>query len=89
LQLVTLCIEHGARALLLDERTTPAAFFNLASGFAGELLHKLGMYRIRLAVVVPDLARHPNRFQEFARESNTRGDCRFFPDRAAALEWLD
>ena len=35
------CIESGAHALLLDEAALPPHFFDLSSGMAGELLHKL------------------------------------------------
>ena len=86
--LFTDCIESGASSLLLDENALPAEFFDLSTGLAGELLHKLTTYRMRLAGVVPDVSVHSTRFQEFAREANKGLQYRFFSDRASAIEWL-
>jgi len=83
------CIESGSRAVLLDEGVAPAGFFDLSSRVAGELLHGLGKYGIRLAVVVSDASAHSSSFQDFAREANRRGDYRFFPTRDEALGWLE
>jgi hypothetical protein len=83
------CIESGVQSLLVDENALPAEFFDLSSGFAGELLHKLSTYRIRLAGVVPDPSAHSSRFEEFLRESNRGRQFRFFPTREEAIAWLD
>ena len=85
---VTSCVESGARALLLDRAALPPAFFDLSSGFAGELLHRLGLYGIRLAAVVADPSRCSRSFQDFAREANRGREFRFFPTREEAIEWL-
>lgn len=82
------CVESGAHALLLDEPAIPGSFFDLSTGLAGELLHKLGTYRMRLACVVPDLSVHPPRFQDFAREANQGHEYRFFESREQAIRWL-
>ncbi|RXZ50295.1 DUF4180 domain-containing protein [Agromyces fucosus] len=66
----------------LDER-----FFDLSSGFAGEMLGKLGNYRLRIAIV-GDVSEHTAASSAFAalvRESN-RGDGAWFLPDAAALE---
>jgi len=86
--LVANCIEGGFDLLLLDESTLPPAFFDLRSGMVGDLLHRLSVYRLRMAAVVPDLTAHNERFQEFAREANRGTSWRFFDTREAALEWL-
>ena len=86
--LVVACIEGGAHCLLLDSQAIPAAFFDLSSGYAGELLHQLGKYRMRLAAVVPDASLHSQPFQDFCREANSGNQFRFFPSRADALAWL-
>ena len=83
------CIESGSSSLLLDENALPAEFFDLSTGLAGELLHKLTTYRVRLAGVVPDVGAHSTRFQEFAREANKGQQHRFFSDRQSAIEWLE
>jgi Domain of unknown function (DUF4180) len=82
------CIEHGARALLLDRDALPAAFFDLSTGVAGELVQKLTNYGIRMAAVVPDLSAHSPRFREFAREANAGRQFRFFATREDAVAWL-
>ena len=89
MKIFTACIESGASSLLLDENALPAEFFDLSTGLAGELLHKLGTYRVRLAGVVPDVGVHSSRFQEFAREANKGQQHRFFADRQSAIEWLE
>ena len=86
---VTSCIESGARSLLLDESKLPTEFFDLSSGLAGELLHKLTVYRIPMAGVVPDPSAHSPRFQDFAREANRGRQFRFFSTREEAIGWLE
>jgi hypothetical protein len=88
-KILTGCIESGARAVLLDEGAVPAAFFDLSTRFAGELLHDLGKYEVRLAVVVRDATAHSKVFQDFAREANRGSRYRFFPTRGEALSWLE
>jgi hypothetical protein len=83
------CIESGVRAVLLDDRVAPAELFDLSTRVAGELLHGLSKYEIRLAVVVPDPTSHSGPFQDFAREANRGSRYRFFPTREEAITWLD
>jgi hypothetical protein len=82
------CIEHGSRGLLMDEAAVPAEFFDLSSGLAGDLLHHLGKYAMRLAAVVPDPTVHSESFQAFVLESNRGGRFRFFSTRGEAVAWL-
>jgi hypothetical protein len=82
------CIESGARSLLLDQPAFPPAFFDLSTGMAGELLHHLSKYGLRLAAVVPDLSAHSERFREFVLEANRGEQYRFFSDRSGAVGWL-
>lgn len=86
---VTRAIESGARALLLDRDALPPAFFDLSSGVAGDLVHRLTLYEIRMAAVVPDVASHSGPFQAFAREANRGTQFRFFPTRGEAAAWLE
>lgn len=83
------CIEAGAHSLFLDREALPPEFFDLSSGALGALLHRLDLYRIPLAAVVPDVLEHSAAFQDFVRESNRGRRFRFFPTRAAAMEWLN
>lgn len=83
------CIESGVRAVLLDDGVAPAELFDLSTRVAGELLHQLGKYDIRLAVVVPSLSGHSSSFQDFAREANRGPWYRFFATRDEAVTWLE
>jgi len=83
------CVESGQRAVLLDEAAVPPGLFDLSTRVAGELLHGLGKYDIRLAVVVPDVTACSSSFQDFAREANRGSRYRFLPTREEAVAWLD
>jgi hypothetical protein len=85
---VQMCAEEECSALFADEGVFPEYFFDLSSGAAGEILHRLSIYRVKLAVVVPDLARYSEHFQAFAREANRGNEIRFFFSREEALAWL-
>jgi hypothetical protein len=82
------CIENGADTLLFDAGALPPVFFDLSSGVAGDLLHRLSVYRMRMAAVVPDPSVHSLRFQEFMLEANKGRAYRFFPHRDDAIRWL-
>lgn len=88
-RIVTCCIENGRDSLLIDGDALPPQFFDLSSGAAGELLHRLSVYGMRMAGVVPDPARHSLRFQEFMREANRGRQYRFFASREEAIAWLE
>jgi PadR family transcriptional regulator AphA len=85
---VRAAIESGERRLLIDDHAIPPEFFDLSTGVAGSIVQRLTMYGIRMAVVVPDASIHSGPFQDFAREANTGGVFRFFPDRGQAVAWL-
>ncbi|MQA91243.1 MAG: DUF4180 domain-containing protein [Gemmatimonas sp.] len=84
----TPCIESGASSILLDEDVLPAEFFDLSTRLAGELLHRLSIYGIRLAGVVPRPESHSPAFQAFVREANRGDQFRFFSSRSEAVDWL-
>lgn len=83
------CIESGMRSLLIDAPAMAPEFFDLSSGVAGELLHRLSVYGVRMAAVVPDPSVHSGPFQDFLRESNRGSQFRFFPTRGEAVRWLE
>jgi hypothetical protein len=86
---VRTCIEYGATSMLIDRKALPPEFFDLSSGVAGALLHRLSVYRMRLACVVPDTTEFSSTFQAFMRESNRGSEYRFFPSRDEAVAWLE
>ncbi|TET31785.1 MAG: DUF4180 domain-containing protein [Anaerolineales bacterium] len=87
--IVSSCIESGANSLLLDEIALPTDFFDLSSGLAGELLHRLSIYRMRMAVVVADPSKYSSHFQALVREANSGQEFRFFTTRQEAIQWLE
>jgi hypothetical protein len=86
--LVRSCIENGKESLLLDADVIPPEFFDLSTRMAGELLHRLGVYRLRMAAVVPDVTSRSEAFQAFVLESNRGRQYRFFATREEAVHWL-
>ena len=89
MDIVATCFEQSAQALLVYRSALPPDFFDLRTGIAGEIVQKLAQYGVRLACVVPDLSAQPERFQEFARESNRGRHARFFDSRDDAAAWLE
>lgn len=83
------CIEAGAGGILLDEPVPRLAFCDLSTGFAGELLHHLSKYGLRLAGVLEDPGVCSPSFKALVREANAGTATRFFRDRAAAIDWLE
>lgn len=75
--------------LVLSEAELSPAFFDLRSGFAGELMQKFVNYGARLAIVVADPSAHGERFSELAYEHRTHPNVRFFGAQAQAQEWLE
>ncbi|WP_231864255.1 DUF4180 domain-containing protein [Sorangium cellulosum] len=88
-RVIEACFSDGVLCALLYPANLTAAFFDLSSGEAGEILQKLRNYRIRLAVVCPPgAADFSSRFGEVVAEE--RGGQHFcvFETRNAAVEWL-
>jgi len=76
----------GARILILGKSLLHESFFDLKSGFAGEMLQKISNYGIRLAVV-GDFSGYPSKsLRDFIRESNRGGQVLFTGTVEEALE---
>lgn len=89
-ELVEVCLGGRARAALLYAENLPAAFFDLSSRVAGEILQKLQTYGgIRLAVIAkPGAVRLSTRFNEMAEEARWKGHFAMFEDESTARAWL-
>lgn len=84
------CIENGRSGLLLLPEATPPEFYDLSTRVLGELVHKLSVYGLRMAVVVEGLEGRSQNFRDFVREANARNALLFFTEnRAEAERWLD
>jgi uncharacterized protein DUF4180 len=79
-------VENGG--LILDEKDLSRDFFELRTGFAGELLQKFVNYRARLAIVVADAAVYGSRFSELVYEHRSHRSVRFFSSPQLARQWL-
>ena len=81
---IEVCLSTGVRLALLYRANLPAAFFDLSSGQAGEILQKLESFKIRFAVVcAPGSVRFSTRFHEALNRSFA-----VFDTREAACAWL-
>lgn len=83
------CFGDRVGAALLHAENLPAAFFDLSSRQAGEILQKLRNYHIRLAVVCPPGGvQQSSRFGEMLAEEQNGRDFGVFATRESALAWL-
>ncbi|WP_437476955.1 DUF4180 domain-containing protein [Sorangium sp. So ce1014] len=83
------CFSDGVRCALLYAANLPAAFFDLSSREAGEILQKLRNYWIRLAVVCPPGGSDfSSRFGEMVDEERRGAHFGVFETRQAAVAWI-
>lgn len=88
-RLIERCFALGAEAALLYAANLGAAFFDLSSGEAGDVLQRLRNFRIRLAVVCPPgTVTFSSRFGEMLAEEHLGRQFGIFETRDAALAWL-
>jgi hypothetical protein len=80
--------EQDTNLFLLLEEHFPPAFYDLKTGFAGEILQKLANYGCRLAIVGSFAAIRSERFRELMREANKGRQVRFAATRDEAVAWL-
>ncbi len=79
---------HHVTRVLADRDLVDTSFFDLRTGFAGELAQKFTNYRMKLAIVgdfnfIESLA-----LKAYIHESNLGNTVRFLKDRQKALDWL-
>jgi len=79
-------VERGG--LVLDEKELNPDFFDLKTGFAGEVLQKFVNYRTKLAIIVRDASMYGGRFSELMHEHRVHPTVRFFSAEQAARQWL-
>jgi hypothetical protein len=86
--LMSVSYEHGVQKVVLHQKDLIAAFFDLKTRLAGEVLQKVANYRMQLAIV-GDFGNIPSdSLRSFILESN-RGKQVFFADTVeAALQKL-
>jgi PadR family transcriptional regulator, regulatory protein AphA len=79
-------VEGGG--LVIDEKDLNPDFFDLKTGFAGQVLQKFVSYRTKLAVIVRDPSVHGGRFGELMHEHRIHPIVRFFSAEQSARQWL-
>lgn len=72
--------------IILHQKNITAAFFDLKTGIAGEILQKFSNYRVRLAIVGDFSNYQSNSLHKFIVESNKHGQVNFVVSVAAAIE---
>lgn len=87
-RLVEACGNAGVDCLILYPENLPEGFFDLSSGVAGEVLHKLRIYHVRLAVICTPGLKLSSRFGEMLFDERRYGYFRLLNNLAAALDWL-
>jgi len=78
----------GCGGLILTEDDLAREFFDLRTGWAGELFQKFINYKLRVAIVVPDPEAYGERFNELAYEHRSHGMIRFVRSKDEAKAWL-
>jgi len=79
----------GARSIIIYEHQLAKEFFNLRSGFAGEILQKFSNYQMKLAIVGDFDRYESNALQAFIFECNRGKGIFFVKDKTEAIEKLD
>ena len=79
---------EGARAAIIYEENLPAAFFDLKTRLAGEVLQKFSTYRFRLAIVGEFSKYNSDSLRRFINESNRAGEINFVGTLQEALQKL-
>lgn len=79
-------LSRGLKQLILNERNVSPEFFQLKTGFAGEVLQKLTDHRIKVAFVGQFESYRSKSLQAFITESNRGNQICFTNSLEAALE---
>lgn len=80
--------EHDTNRILLREEHIAPSFYDLKTGFAGEVLQKLSNYGCRLAIAGSFSTVRSERFRELMREANKGRQIRFTHTEQDAVDWL-
>lgn len=78
----------GFDKAILHASGIDAAFFDLKTGLAGEVLQKFSNYRIRVAIVGDFSSTQSSSLRDFIRESNRGGQVSFVSTLEEALRIL-
>jgi len=79
---------QGAESIIISSNHLPDEFFDLKTGFAGEVLQKFSNYSLRLAIVGDFSDYKSKSLKDFIRESNRTGRILFLNDKETAIKSL-
>lgn len=79
----------GAENILLKKEQISSDFFDLKTGFAGEVLQKFSNYRMKLAIVGDFSGFTSKSLRDFIKESNRNGHINFVSTRDEAMKVLN
>jgi hypothetical protein len=82
------CYEKQTNNLIILESCLHTDFYDLRTGLAGEIFHKLSTYQIKAAFVGQWSEIENERFQELKYECNKGNQFHFTPTLDEAERWL-
>ncbi|OAI41955.1 hypothetical protein AYO38_11900 [bacterium SCGC AG-212-C10] len=84
------CMGEEATAVAIPVGHIDASFFDLRSGFAGDVLQKMVNYGLKLAVIgdISGYVERSNAFRDLVREADRGGSVYFVADLAALEQRL-
>jgi PadR family transcriptional regulator AphA len=88
LDLIALCWEHEANAIMMHSGALSDDFFKLKTKVAGSMIQKFINYGIKAAAIVPHEAIQKGRFKEMAMETNKGNHFRLYESKEEAEKWL-
>ncbi len=89
IELMLACGRAKTNNLLIDSTLVNDDFFDLSTGFAGELLQKFVNYQIRVAMIFHTGATYTPSFERFLVEAKEGREMRAFDSYDAAVSWLE
>ena len=88
LDLIALCWEHEANALMIHYAALSEDFFKLKTKVAGNIIQKFINYGIKAAAIIPQETIQNGRFKEMAMETNKGNHFRLYESNEDAEKWL-
>jgi hypothetical protein len=88
LDLIALCWEHKANALMIHYAALSEEFFKLKTKVAGNIIQKFINYGIKAAAIIPKQTVQKGRFKEMAMETNKGNHFRLYESKEEAEKWL-
>lgn len=88
LDLISLCWQHEAYALMIHYEVLSEDFFKLKTKVAGNIIQKFINYNIKAATIVPHETIQKGRFKEMAMEMNKGNHFRLYESSEEAEKWL-